>query len=110
MKLRIDDKNVALTEGMKSFIESKSQSLNKYLHAECAVHWMVTHEKNEYLIHLHILSDHVDYFSEAHEAHIRSAIASAAKKIETQLRKRKEIFKAKKHNQKSYEKIKKGAA
>lgn len=93
MILSISFKHMDHSESLKTFIEEKSQTLNKYFNGKVKVTWNLTIEKQNRIAHCHLVGNSMDFFGEGSTDDFKASIDEALDKIEKQLRKRKEIVK-----------------
>ena len=93
MQLEMSFKNMESNDRIKTFIEDKSGRLKKYFKGRIHVKWTVSHEREVHLAHLHVLGNHMDYFSDSEGESLLSCVESALHKLETQLKRKKERVK-----------------
>lgn len=80
-------------ETVKPFLDEKTEKLEKYLHKAISAKWIISYENDEHVAHLHVYGDGSDYFGEARQHNLFTAIEDAIEKVERQLVKHKEIMK-----------------
>lgn len=78
---------------IKTFINDKTTKLKKYFNGKIHAKWTFTQEKIDYVSHLHIMGNNIDYFGEAKHENLLSSIEEAVERVEKQLKKHKEIVK-----------------
>jgi len=78
---------------IKTFINDKTAKLEKYFQGKIHAKWTFTQEKINYVAHLHVVGNHIDYFGEASHENLPSSIEEAVERVEKQLKKHKEILK-----------------
>jgi putative sigma-54 modulation protein len=91
MNLHISFKHMDHHEGLKEFIETKSETFKKYFNGKITVNWNLSVEKINQIAHCHLLGDGMDYFAESTTTDFRTSVENALDKVEKQLRKHKEI-------------------
>ncbi len=93
MNLVISFKNVDTSDSLKSFIEDKSQTLKKYFDGKISANWTISTEKQNRIAHCRIKGNGMDYFGEGVTEDFKASVDVALDKIETQIRKHKEVVK-----------------
>jgi putative sigma-54 modulation protein len=93
MTLNMSFKHIDPSDPIKEYTKEKSEKLKKYFKGRIAVTWNFSAERERRIAHCHLVGNHMDYFGEAHTSDLRASIDQAVDKIETQLRKHKEIVK-----------------
>jgi putative sigma-54 modulation protein len=93
MKLVISFKNIDASKALTSFIQDKSESLAKYFKGRITATWIISAEKLNRVAHCHLVGNSMDYFGEGVTDDFRASVDVALEKIETQVRKHKEIVK-----------------
>jgi putative sigma-54 modulation protein len=78
---------------IKDFLQDKTSKLDKYFAGHFHAKWIISFEADEHVSHLHVNGKNGDYFGEARAHNILSSIEEAVDRVETQLRKHKEIVK-----------------
>lgn len=78
---------------IKAFIDDKTTKLEKYVRGHIHAHWTFSQEKATYVSKLHLVGNQVDYFGESTHENLLSSIEEAVERVETQLKKHKEILK-----------------
>lgn len=91
MKLNISFKHVDPSDALKSVIEEKSESLKKFFDGRITVDWVISKENINRIVHCHLVGNGMNYFGEGSTSDFRASVDQAFDKIETQLRKHKEI-------------------
>jgi putative sigma-54 modulation protein len=92
MQVDIAFKNINSGDSIKEFVNDKTSKLEKYFNGKIHAKWMLAQEKDEYIAHLHILGNSIDYFGEARLENLLSSIEASVDKVEKQLKKHKEIL------------------
>jgi putative sigma-54 modulation protein len=78
----------------KTFVQSKTEKLKKYFDGKFHARWNFSKQKEICIAHLHVTGHpSMDYFGESENDNLYTAIEEAVDKLETQLRKHKEIIK-----------------
>lgn len=93
MNLNISFKHMDSSDYLRDFIREKSETLMKYFQGKVSVTWNIAIEKQARVAHCHILGNNMDYFGEGSTEDFKASIDIALEKIETQIRKHKEIVK-----------------
>ena len=78
---------------IKAFLEDKTAKLEKYFEGRLHAKWVISNEADEHVAHLHVTGNNMDYFGEARDHNIMSSIEEAVDRVETQLRRHKEVLK-----------------
>jgi putative sigma-54 modulation protein len=91
MQLTISFKSVHSSEELKDFITEKSHSLEKYFHGAITVTWVLSAEKLDRIAHCHLVGNNMNYFGEGTAGDHKASVDIALHKLETQIRKHKEI-------------------
>lgn len=104
MQLEISFKNFEANDRIKEFVEEKSTRLTKFFDGQIVVKWTLSEEHSEKLAHLHVLGSSLDFFSEATDQNLMTAVEVAAHKMEAQLKKKKEQLRS--HDRKLEERTK----
>lgn len=85
--------NVSNSDGLKGFVNEKTEKLEKYFKGNFHARWTLSKEKDDYIAHLYVVGNGIDYFGEERHDNLLTAIESATDKVERQLRKLKEMVK-----------------
>jgi putative sigma-54 modulation protein len=93
MNLNISFKHMDTSESLKEFIQEKTEVLKKYFDGRITVTWNLSTENQTRVAHCHLVGNNMDYFGEGNTEEFKASIDSALDKIETQIRKHKEIVK-----------------
>lgn len=78
---------------IKDFLQDKTAKLDKYFQGQFHAKWIISFEADEHVSHLHVTGKLGDYFGEARDHNLLTSIESAVDRLETQLRRTKEIVK-----------------
>ena len=93
MNLHIAFKQIEADDELKTYVESKSETLKRYFSGKVNVTWSLSAEKQNRIAHCHLVGNNMDYFGEGSTEDLRASVGIALDKIEKQLRKHKEIVK-----------------
>lgn len=91
MEITVHFKQMSVSEAVRTFAEEKSQRLARYFHGNTAISWDFRTEHGTHHAHLHLVGVNMDYSSVGESADMRGAVDEALSRMETQLRKFKEI-------------------
>ena len=91
MQLDVSFRHFAPDESLKTFVQDKSETLKKYFQGNIHLTWILTQEKLGANAHCHLLGNNMDYFGEASNHSFMTAIEEALHRVETQVRKKKEM-------------------
>lgn len=97
MKVTISYKHLESTPGIESVTHKKSEKLKKYFEGQIELRWNFAVEKAGHVAHCHLTGSQMDYFAEATTDSIYSSIDDALDRLERQIRKKKELWRNKKH-------------
>ena len=86
-------KGVSSGNEIKSFINDKTEKLAKYFDGKIHAKWVLDQERDEKVVHLHVVGNHIDYFGEDRHENLLTAIEQTLDRVERQLKKHKEILK-----------------
>lgn len=100
MKIEISGHHVEITEGIKQAIENKFSKLSKHYPELMTIQSTITVEPHQQKVEVTTHYEGVKVCVNAHDKKLYSAIASAAKKLQVALRKRKGVLSA--HINKKY--------
>jgi putative sigma-54 modulation protein len=81
------------SKNLRAYAKEKSEKLEKYFRGRINVTWNFSHEKQNCVVHCHLVGKNVDYFGEAVTGDFRASIDLALEKVEKQIRKHKEVVK-----------------
>ena len=101
MNLQITFKHMDASEAIKFYTREKTAKLEKYFDGRISVVWSFIVEKKDHVAHCHLKGGNMDYFGEATTPDLHQSIDHAIERIETQLRRHKEIVTAHKHGARS---------
>ena len=90
MQVEMSFKNISANDDMKTFINGKTEKLNKYFSGKMHIVWTLSAENDTVISHAHVLGNNMEYFSEAIDPNYMTSVESCLSKIERQLKKRKE--------------------
>jgi ribosomal subunit interface protein len=76
---------------IKDFLEDKTLKLDRYFQGKLHAKWVISHEADEHVAHLHVTGQDMDYFGEARDHNLMSSIEEAVDRVEVQLKRHKEI-------------------
>ena len=93
MQLEMSFKNLEADERIKNFISEKSEKLGKFFNGKIHVRWSITYEHGKNVAHLHVVGNHLDFFSDGESENLFTAVEQVLQKLETQLKKKKEKVK-----------------
>jgi putative sigma-54 modulation protein len=93
MEIQYSFKHMEPSDSLRTYAEEKSGKLAKYFHGKSHVTWNFTVEKQNRIVHCHLVGNHMDYFGEAVTDDFPASIDLALEKIEKQIRRHKEITK-----------------
>lgn len=93
MVIHISFKHMNTSQTLHKYIEEKCERLAKYFRGRIHLTWNLETNKLQRSAHCHLVGNHMDYFGEATTTDFRASIDQAIDKIETQLRRHKEIVK-----------------
>ena len=78
---------------IKDFLNDKTSKLKKYFDGRIHAKWTISYENDLHVAHLHVTGNMGEYFGESRLHNLLSSIEETVDKVETQLRKHKEIVK-----------------
>ena len=94
MLLNVSFKQMEPSDSLREFIREKSETLTKYFDGKITVTWNLAVENKHTLVaHCHLVGNNMDFYGEASTEDFKASIDSSLDKIETQIRKHKEIVK-----------------
>jgi putative sigma-54 modulation protein len=93
MELHYSFKHMGPSDTLRDYAAEKSQKLAKYFDGKSNVTWSMSVEKQNRIVHCHLVGRNLDCFGEAVSEDFYASIDLALEKIEKQLRKHKEIVK-----------------
>lgn len=99
METHYSFKHMEPSNSLRDYAQEKSKKLEKYFHGKIHVNWNFSHEKQNRIVHCHLMGNHMDYFGESISDDFMASIDMALEKIEKQIRKHKEIVKDHLHRQ-----------
>ena len=105
MVLNMSFKQMDPSNSIKEHVKEKSERLQKYFQGKISVTWNFHHEKQERVVHCHLVGNNMDYFGEANTGDFFASIDQAFDRIEKQLRKHKEIVKDHLHKHGHHQKV-----
>lgn len=79
---------------IRDFLQDKTSKLEKYFDGRIHAKWVINYENDEHVSHLHVTGNNMDYFGESRQHNILSSIEEAVDRVESQLRRHKEIVKS----------------
>ena len=91
MEMKISFKNMDPSDALKVFTNEKSERLAKYFQGRIIVNWTFSREHERRVAHCHLIGNNMDYFGQAEADDMHAAVDIALERIETQLRRHKEV-------------------
>lgn len=83
-------KNMSSSKRVKTLIEEKCQTLERFFSGKIRLRWTLSQEHNKHIVHVHVNGSSIDAFSEAEGEDLFSTIELALDKLSRQLQKKKE--------------------
>lgn len=93
MNIHVTFKNMNPSDSLKAFIEEQCQGFAKYFQGKISLNWVLSHEKQNHIVHCHLVGNHMDYFAEGNTQDFKASIDLVFDKLEKQVKKHKEIVK-----------------
>ncbi len=93
MNFHITFKNMNPSDSLRAFIEEQSQGLAKFFDGKVTLTWVLSHEKQNHVVHCHLVGDHMDYYGEGTTQDFKASIDLVLDKLEKQIQRHKEIVK-----------------
>ncbi len=93
MNIDISFKNLDSSDAIKTYITEKTEKLNKYFDGRVHVTWNISLERQNRVVHCHLLGNNMDFFADEATNDLTGSIDLCVDKIEKQIRKHKEIVK-----------------
>ena len=97
MDITVSFRHMDASEAVRTYTKEKSARLKKYFDGRISVTWNFSVEKQTHIAHCHLRGNHINYFGEGTGETMYAAIDETIDKIDTQLRRKKEIVKDKLH-------------
>ena len=93
MVVNVSFKQMDSSEALRVFVTEKCETLKKYFNGRITVNWNFHMERGNYIAHVHLVGNNMDYFSEASASEVHGSVDLVMDKIEKQIRRHKEIVK-----------------
>lgn len=93
MNLNISFKQMDSSDWLRDYITEKSDLFEKYFNGKMSATWNLSQEKQNRIVHCHLVGNQMDFFGETMDEDFKAAIDLTIDKIERQIRKHKEITK-----------------
>ncbi len=81
------------TEAIKAHVKEQTEKLSKFVSGSYKADWVFFVEANDHVAELRVHGPHIDFHGHARTSDLYQSIDQAVDKLETQLRKNKEILK-----------------
>lgn len=93
MVISMSFKHMSPSDKLREYTEEKCQRLTKYFKGRVHLTWTLEVNKLVRSAHCHLVGNHMDYFGHGDTEDFLASIDDAIDRIETQLRRHKEIVK-----------------